>query len=60
MYTENSTIYNERDIISKTGKIYRPDRLVINNKNQVVIVDYKTGLHNPKYQHHSYKIIKIF
>ena len=51
LYTENSTIYNERDIISKTGKIYRPDRLVINNKNEVVIVDYKTGLHNPKYQH---------
>ena len=51
LYSENNTIYNERDIISKTGKIYRPDRLVINNKNEVVIIDYKTGLHNPKYQH---------
>ncbi|WP_290700963.1 exodeoxyribonuclease V subunit beta [Lacinutrix sp.] len=51
LFSKDNTIYNERDIISKTGKIYRPDRLVINNKNEVVIVDYKTGLHNPKYQH---------
>ncbi|WP_452225346.1 UvrD-helicase domain-containing protein [Lacinutrix chionoecetis] len=50
-YKENLTVYNERDIISKTGKIYRPDRLVINDKNEVVIIDYKTGLHDPKYQH---------
>ncbi|AEH00795.1 exodeoxyribonuclease V subunit beta [Lacinutrix sp. 5H-3-7-4] len=50
-FTSNYTIYNERDIISKTGKLYRPDRLVINEKNEVVIIDYKTGLHNPKYQH---------
>ncbi|WP_299883383.1 exodeoxyribonuclease V subunit beta [uncultured Lacinutrix sp.] len=50
-YSESNTVYNERDIISKTGKIYRPDRLIINNENEVVIIDYKTGLHNPKYQH---------
>lgn len=45
------TIYNERDIITKSGTILRPDRLVINKHNQVVIIDYKTGLQNPKYQH---------
>jgi ATP-dependent exoDNAse (exonuclease V) beta subunit len=50
-FSQNNTVFNERDIISKTGKIYRPDRLVINNKNEVTIIDYKTGLHNPKYQH---------
>ena len=50
-FSQDNTIYNERDIISKTGKLYRPDRLVINSKNEVVIIDYKTGLHNPKYQH---------
>lgn len=50
-FSEGNTIYNERDIISKTGKLYRPDRLVIKNKNEVTIIDYKTGLHNPKYQH---------
>ncbi|MBQ0768187.1 MAG: PD-(D/E)XK nuclease family protein, partial [Bizionia sp.] len=45
------TIYNERDIITKTGKVLRPDRLVINTNNEVVIIDYKTGLFNPKHQH---------
>ncbi|WP_299249033.1 exodeoxyribonuclease V subunit beta [uncultured Lacinutrix sp.] len=50
-FSEDNIIYNERDIISKTGKLYRPDRLIINNKNEAVIIDYKTGLHNPKYQH---------
>lgn len=46
-----NTIYNERDIITKSGKLVRPDRLVINKKNEVVIIDYKTGLFNPKHQH---------
>ena len=50
-FSDTHTIYNERDIITKAGAILRPDRLVINNKNQAVIIDYKTGLHNPKYQH---------
>ncbi|WP_452220127.1 UvrD-helicase domain-containing protein [Lacinutrix salivirga] len=49
-YTTNYTIYNERDIISKNGKIVRPDRLAINNTNQATIIDYKTGLSNPKYK----------
>ena len=47
-FTSDIRIYNERDIISKTGAIYRPDRLVINN-NQVIIIDYKTGKENPKH-----------
>ncbi|SEP88233.1 ATP-dependent exoDNAse (exonuclease V) beta subunit (contains helicase and exonuclease domains) [Hyunsoonleella jejuensis] len=43
-YTSEYTIYNERDIITKTGEILRPDRLVLNEENKtVVIMDYKTG-----------------
>ncbi|WP_250433498.1 UvrD-helicase domain-containing protein [Hanstruepera flava] len=42
-FTGNYNIYNERDIISETGKILRPDRLNINDKNDVVIIDYKSG-----------------
>ena len=49
-FTTAYTIYNERDIISKKGTILRPDRLVINSKNEAIIIDYKTGLHNPKYE----------
>ncbi|TYB78647.1 UvrD-helicase domain-containing protein [Bizionia myxarmorum] len=40
---ENITVYNERDIISNDGSILRPDRLVIMNKNEAVIIDYKSG-----------------
>ena len=49
-YTQDQTIYNEKDIITKNGKILRPDRIVINKNNEAIIIDYKTGLHNPKYQ----------
>ncbi|WP_282069648.1 UvrD-helicase domain-containing protein [Olleya namhaensis] len=48
-YSTNYTIYNERDIISKSGAIIRPDRLAIKN-NTATIIDYKTGLPDPKYQ----------
>jgi len=49
-YKSEYNIYNERDIISKNGSILRPDRLVINSKNEVSIIDYKTGLQNPKHK----------
>jgi len=42
-FNTTSTIYNERDIISKQGIILRPDRIIINPKNEVVIIDYKSG-----------------
>ena len=48
-YTENYTIYNERDIISKEGIILRPDRIVINTRNEAVIIDYKTGFEDKKH-----------
>jgi len=48
------TIYNEKDIISKEGKLLRPDRVVINSLNQATIVDYKTGLENSKYKEQLY------
>ena len=52
MYFSNDySIYNERDIISKDGKILRPDRLVISHTNEAIIIDYKTGLYNPKHGH---------
>ncbi|MFS4483437.1 UvrD-helicase domain-containing protein [Hyunsoonleella sp. 2307UL5-6] len=49
-YHSKYTIYNERDIITATGRIMRPDRLVINKENNtVVIIDYKTG--EPRQSH---------
>ncbi|SDR71855.1 ATP-dependent exoDNAse (exonuclease V) beta subunit (contains helicase and exonuclease domains) [Formosa sp. Hel1_31_208] len=43
-------IINERDIISKNGKIWRPDRVVINYQKEATIIDYKTGAESSKHQ----------
>ncbi|NRD18718.1 UvrD-helicase domain-containing protein [Winogradskyella eckloniae] len=42
-YNTGFKIYNERDIITQTGQLLRPDRLNINSNNDVIIIDYKTG-----------------
>nr|WP_321228789.1 UvrD-helicase domain-containing protein [uncultured Psychroserpens sp.] len=50
-YFDNTkTIYNERDILSNTGKIFRPDRVVVDSNNQATIIDYKTGLQDSKHK----------
>jgi len=48
-FNSDNTIYNERDIITKEGISLRPDRLVINAKKEVVIIDYKTGESNKEH-----------
>lgn len=42
-FTSEFKIYSERDIISNTGQILRPDRININSNNEAIIIDYKTG-----------------
>lgn len=42
-YKDDFKIYNERDIITNTGNLLRPDRLNINSNNEAIIIDYKTG-----------------
>ena len=56
-FEQDLTIYNEKDIITSKGQILRPDRIVINSKSEAVIIDYKTGLENPKHkeQIHQYQ-----
>lgn len=48
-FQANNTIYNERDIITKEGMILRPDRVVVNSKNEAIIIDYKTGVEDKKH-----------
>ncbi len=39
---------NERDILLPNGETYRPDRVILNEKN-AIILDYKTGKANKNY-----------
>ena len=50
-YSEKNKVLNEKAIIQKDGNVVKPDRMVINVNNEVYLLDYKTGLHQPKHQH---------
>ena len=45
-FKDDMTIYNEKDIITDSGLIVRPDRIVIDPQNKATIIDYKTGQHH--------------
>ena len=48
-YSGDFEVYNEREIISTTGEIIVPDRLIIKKNNSAIIIDYKTGETNDGY-----------
>jgi ATP-dependent exoDNAse (exonuclease V) beta subunit len=50
LFDSSLKVYNEKDIITKDGKLLRPDRVVINNNNEATIVDYKTGLQDSRHK----------
>ena len=47
-YSKDYTVLNERDVLSN-GTLFRPDRVVL-GQNEVVIIDYKTGIYKKSYQ----------
>ena len=49
-FLPNLRVYNEKDIMVSGGRILRPDRIVINDKREAVIMDYKTGDERPTHQ----------
>ncbi len=53
-YHTDNTIYNEKEIITKTGTRLRPDRLILQTNNQMSIIDYKTGAEHPKHSDQLY------
>ncbi|AWI27177.1 UvrD-helicase domain-containing protein [Flavobacterium pallidum] len=49
-FSAGNKILNEQAIIRKEGTLIKPDRMVITPKNEVMLLDYKTGAHQPKYK----------
>jgi ATP-dependent exoDNAse (exonuclease V) beta subunit len=49
-FLAENKILNEQTIIRKEGSTVKPDRIVINAQNEVFLLDYKTGIHQHKYQ----------
>ena len=50
-FAEENEVLNEKTIIQKEGGTIKPDRIVINKEREVFLLDYKTGLPNPKYKY---------
>ena len=50
-FSREYKIVNEKTIIQKEGNLVKPDRMVLNNQNEIYLLDYKTGSHQTKYQY---------
>ncbi|MGQ7945711.1 UvrD-helicase domain-containing protein [Flavobacterium sp. WC2509] len=50
-FNEANDVFNEKIIIQKENGTIKPDKLVINKNKEAFILDYKTGLPNPKYKY---------
>ncbi len=48
-FAEDNLIYNEQSIIRREVQTIKPDRVAIKDKN-ALLLDYKTGSHQPKYE----------
>ncbi len=49
LFSEENTVYNEKEILCVTGQKLIPDKVVL-DKNKASVIDYKTGSKNPKYK----------
>jgi ATP-dependent exoDNAse (exonuclease V) beta subunit len=50
-FSSDNKIFNEQAIIQKEGRTVKPDRMVLNAQHEMLLLDYKTGLHQTKYEH---------
>jgi ATP-dependent exoDNAse (exonuclease V) beta subunit len=46
---DDAVVLNETSLIDSDGQIYRPDRVMVRD-GKVVIIDYKFGEHDPRYE----------
>lgn len=58
-FSEEVTVFNEREIVDVDNQIIIPDRLIFNQKNEVVIVDYKTGKPSKTYHQQLLKYERV-
>ena len=49
-FSDDVIVFNEREIVSNENHVFIPDRLVFNQQNEAIIIDYKTG--KPSKEHH--------
>ncbi|AWG21048.1 ATP-dependent helicase [Flavobacterium faecale] len=49
-FAEGNEVMNEQTIIQKEGGLVKPDRMVLTPNNEMLLLDYKTGVHHDKYQ----------
>jgi ATP-dependent exoDNAse (exonuclease V) beta subunit len=49
-FSGDNIVLNEQTIIQNQGTTIKPDRMVISANNEVHLIDYKTGSHQPKYK----------
>lgn len=49
-FDEKNEILNEQTIIQKEGAAIKPDRMVINKKSEILVLDYKTGKFSEKHK----------
>jgi ATP-dependent exoDNAse (exonuclease V) beta subunit len=49
-FKQNIKVMNEREILTTSKEIVIPDRVIMNDHNEVVILDYKTGKPEEKYR----------
>ena len=48
-FTDDFEVYNEQKILTPEGHTHIPDRIVIDQNKNAIIIDYKTGSPNEKY-----------
>ena len=44
------TVLNEQTIVQKQGRVLKPDRVVFLENKEAFLLDYKTGMHQAKYE----------
>ncbi len=43
-------VLNELEVISGEEEVYRPDKIIFTKQNEIIVLEFKTGLHSSKHQ----------